>query len=62
MVLERLSKSLLQWLFLLEALPAVLMGIVMIFYLAKSPGSAKFLNTEEQEWLLHRLSFLIARP
>lgn len=43
-----------QWMFLLESIPAVLLGIATIFYLAKSPSSAKFLMSDEQEWLLHR--------
>jgi ACS family tartrate transporter-like MFS transporter len=44
-----------QWLFLLEAFPAVLMGVVTLFYLSDKPDQAKWLKPEEREWLLNRL-------
>jgi MFS family permease len=44
-----------QWLFLLEAFPAVLLGVIALFYLSDRPSQAKWLKAEEQEWLLGRL-------
>jgi MFS transporter, ACS family, tartrate transporter len=40
-----------QWLFLLEGLPAVLLGFVVLFYLTDSPAEARWLEPEEREWL-----------
>ena len=38
-----------QWLFLLEGLPSVLMGIVAFFYLTDRPKDAHWLSSEERE-------------
>ena len=38
-----------QWLFLLEGLPSVLMGIVVFFYLTDRPKDARWLSSEERE-------------
>lgn len=40
-----------QWMFLLEAVPAVLFGIVVLFFLTDRPAKAKWLTDEEREWL-----------
>jgi ACS family tartrate transporter-like MFS transporter len=40
-----------RWLFLLQGLPAVVLGLVTPFYLADSPGKAKWLEPDEREWL-----------
>jgi len=40
-----------QWLFLLEGLPAVLLGVVVLFYLTDTPEEARWLEPEEREWL-----------
>ena len=40
-----------QWMFVLEAIPAVLLGIVVLFYLTDRPARAKWLTEEEREWL-----------
>jgi ACS family tartrate transporter-like MFS transporter len=40
-----------QWLFLLEGLPAVLLGVVVLFYLTDTPEQARWLEPEEREWL-----------
>jgi MFS transporter, ACS family, tartrate transporter len=37
-----------QWLFLMEGLPAILLGIVVYFYLADHPNEAKWLNADER--------------
>lgn len=44
-----------QWLFLLEGLPALLLGIVCLFYLRDNPASVKWLPTDEREWLIKTL-------
>jgi MFS transporter, ACS family, tartrate transporter len=44
-----------QWVFLLEAFPAVVLGIVTLFYLSDGPAKAKWLKPEEREWVLSRL-------
>jgi ACS family phthalate transporter-like MFS transporter len=38
-----------QWLFLLEGLPSVLIGIVAFFYLTDRPKDARWLSSEERE-------------
>ena len=40
-----------QWVFLLEGLPAVLLGIVTFFYLTDRPEQARWLSPEEKSWL-----------
>ena len=44
-----------QWLFLLEGLPAVLLGFVTYLYLPDSPMQARWLTPMQKEWLLERL-------
>jgi len=44
-----------QWLFLLEAFPALLLGLVAFFYLSDGASNAKWLKPEERDWLLNRL-------
>lgn len=43
------------WLFILEGIPAVIFGIVTLFYLTDWPHEAKWLKTEEREWLVNQL-------
>jgi ACS family tartrate transporter-like MFS transporter len=40
-----------QWLFLLEGLPAVALGVVVLFYLTDTPQQARWLEPEQREWL-----------
>ncbi|HUO68095.1 MAG TPA: MFS transporter, partial [Gammaproteobacteria bacterium] len=40
-----------QWLFLIEGLPAVFLGVVVLFYLTDEPAQAAWLRPEEREWL-----------
>jgi ACS family tartrate transporter-like MFS transporter len=44
-----------QWMFLLEAIPAVVLGFVAWFFLADNPGRAPWLSPQEKSWLLHTL-------
>ncbi len=44
-----------QWLFLLEGLPAVVLGFVVWRYLAEGPEDAAWLPREERAWLVERL-------
>jgi MFS family permease len=45
-----------QWLFLLEGMPAVLLGIVVWLVLTDRPEQAHWLEPEERAWLIERLS------
>jgi len=40
-----------RWLFVLEGLPAVILGIVAYFFLTDSPGEAQWLKVEQREWI-----------
>src|SRR4051812_21562882 len=44
-----------QWLFLVEAVPAVLAGLFVLFYLDDSPQDATWLEDDEKRWLARRL-------
>jgi ACS family 4-hydroxyphenylacetate permease-like MFS transporter len=44
-----------RWLFLLEGLPAVVLGVICFFYLADGPGQARWLSAAEKALLLARL-------
>jgi D-galactonate transporter len=43
-----------QWVYLIEALPAVLLSFVVLFYLTDKPADATWLATEERDWLVAR--------
>ena len=45
-----------QWLFVLEAVPALILSVVTWFYLTDRPADAKWLAPEEREWLARRLT------
>ncbi len=45
-----------QWLFLIEGLPAVLLGGVALVYLTDRPEIATWLTTEERAWLVEQLA------
>jgi len=45
-----------QWVFVLEGLPAVLLGVVTFFYLTDRPEQAAWLSPEEKSWLARRLA------
>jgi len=44
-----------QWLFLIEGLPAVILGVVVLFYLTDTPEQARWLDPEERTWLSARI-------
>jgi ACS family tartrate transporter-like MFS transporter len=44
-----------RWLFVLEGMPAVALGIVAYFYLTDWPRDARWLAPEQQEWVENRL-------
>lgn len=44
-----------RWMFVLEGIPAVLLGFVCLFFLIDSPAQAKWLTIEERGWLLGEL-------
>lgn len=45
-----------RWLFILEGMPAILLGIVAFFYLADWPREATWLAPEQQQWIDEKLS------
>jgi ACS family tartrate transporter-like MFS transporter len=45
-----------KWLFLMEALPSVLLGILCLVVLSDSPEKAGWLTAEEKAWLRERLA------
>ena len=44
-----------QWLFIIEAAPAVLLGFVVFFYLTDRPSEATWLPADQRSWLTTRL-------
>jgi ACS family tartrate transporter-like MFS transporter len=44
-----------QWLFLLEGLPAILLGALVVFYLPESLETAHWLTVEQRAWLADTL-------
>lgn len=45
-----------QWLFLIEAVPAVLLGFVVLAYMTDRPEQARWLADEERNWLVHTMN------
>jgi len=44
-----------RWLFILEGIPAIVLGIVTVFYLTDWPAQAGWLPQDEREWLVNEL-------
>jgi len=44
-----------QWLFIIEAVPALLLSVVVFFYLTDRPSDATWLADDERAWLVARL-------
>jgi ACS family tartrate transporter-like MFS transporter len=40
-----------QWMFLMEGIPAIVLGVVAWFYLVNGPEEARWLTNEEKSWL-----------
>jgi ACS family tartrate transporter-like MFS transporter len=45
-----------QWLFLLEALPTVLLGVMTFFYMSERPEKARWLADDERQWLVDTMA------
>jgi MFS transporter, ACS family, tartrate transporter len=41
-----------QWMFIIEAVPAVILGVVVLFYMTDRPEKATWLNADERQWLV----------
>lgn len=45
-----------QWLFIIEAIPALLLGIVVLIYMTDRPEKAKWLPDDERAWLVDEMN------
>jgi len=45
-----------QWLFLIEGIPSVVLGFVVLRYLSDTPADAHWLSPAQREWLTRRLT------
>jgi MFS transporter, ACS family, tartrate transporter len=45
-----------RWVYILEGIPAVIFGIVTLFYLTDRPHQAKWLPEDEKQWLINELA------
>ena len=45
-----------QWMFLIEALPALVLGVVVLFYMTDRPEKAKWLADDERAWLVNEMN------
>jgi ACS family tartrate transporter-like MFS transporter len=45
-----------QWMFLLEGIPAVLLGFVVLGFLTEKPADARWLTAEQRDWLSERIA------
>jgi MFS family permease len=45
-----------QWLFLIEGLPSILLGIALLLFLTESPADARWLSGTQRDWLGARLA------
>jgi MFS transporter, ACS family, tartrate transporter len=44
-----------RWLFVLEGIPAVVLGVVTLFYMTDRPEQARWLPVDERDWLVRKL-------
>ncbi|UPK35537.1 MFS transporter [Bradyrhizobium sp. 186] len=49
-----------QWMFIIEAIPAVILGVVVLFYMTDRPEKAKWLSDEERHWLVTTMNTEVA--
>ena len=45
-----------QWMFIMEAIPAFLLGFVVLGYMTDKPEKAKWLKDDEREWLVNEMN------
>jgi ACS family tartrate transporter-like MFS transporter len=45
-----------QWLFILEAIPAVILGVVVLFFMTDRPEKATWLEDDERKWLVDTMA------
>src|SRR3954447_4945365 len=45
-----------QWLFIIEATPAVVLGVVVLFYMTDRPEKAKWLADDQRAWLVAEMN------
>ena len=45
-----------RWLFILEGVPAIVLGIVTVFYLTDWPAQARWLPLDERDWIVNELN------
>jgi MFS transporter, ACS family, tartrate transporter len=45
-----------QWLFLMEGVPAILLGMIVLVYLTDRPEAAHWLSSTEKDWLVSKLA------
>src|SRR6202163_3795114 len=45
-----------QWMFFIEAVPAVILGVVVLFYMTDRPERAKWLRDDERRWLVNTMN------
>jgi nitrate/nitrite transporter NarK len=45
-----------QWLFILEAVPALILAVAVLMYLTDKPADAEWLAADERRWLVDRLA------
>jgi ACS family tartrate transporter-like MFS transporter len=45
-----------QWMFIIEAIPALILGVVVLFYMTDRPEQAKWLSDEERNWLVNAMN------
>ncbi len=45
-----------KWLFMIEALPSIMLGVIVFFILPNGPRQAKWMSADEKEWLEARLA------
>ena len=45
-----------QWMFLIEVVPAVVLGVVVLFYMTDRPEKARWLSDEQRAWLVAEMN------
>ncbi|MCJ2080955.1 MFS transporter [Methylobacterium sp. J-090] len=50
-----------QWMFIIEAIPAVILGVVVLFYMTDRPEKAKWLPEDQRGWLVAEMNAEHAR-